>query len=382
MALGLATAPARADRPSGVASQIRCPPTIESPETKPGPRGWPAPGGAARALLRCAAPPLARSVLGPREQEHGVRSSVAVWAGIGGNLAVTVTKFVAAASSGSASILAESFHSLVDTLNQSMMLLGLRLSRKLPDENHQFGHSKDLYFWSLIVATALFSIGGGVSVLEGVERILEPKEIESIGWTYAVIGLCAIFEATSLGIAYDQLRKQHPDLGTWQAIRRSKDPSTFTVACEDSAALVGLAWALLGVMGSHLLGIHELDGVGSILVGLTLAAVAVVLIKESRGLLLGEAADPKIVEGIKHLVESDPAIECCRRPMTMHLGPDDILLNLDLQFRGGHKAEQIETVVDRLEQNIRKEFPAVQRIFLEVEALMHPAGDGQACEAP
>ncbi|MCB0107385.1 MAG: cation transporter [Caldilineaceae bacterium] len=292
---------------------------------------------------------------------------IAVYGAIGANLLVAITKFVAAFFSGSSSMLSEGIHSVVDTGNQLLLLLGIRRARKPSDKQHPFGYGQELYFWSLIVAILLFGLGGGMSVYEGVTHLTHPSALEDPLWNYVVLGLAFLFEGTSFTIAFRELRAERRDESIWQAIRNSKDPTTFVVVFEDSAALLGLVTAFIGVFLSHRLSNPRLDGVASLIIGLLLATVAVLLAYESRGLLLGESFDPEKVEEIRQLVEADEQVVRAGRPLTMHLGPEDVLLNLDVQFRTDLSNRELAATVDRLEKTIRQRYAEVKRIFIEVE---------------
>ncbi|MEZ4616050.1 MAG: cation diffusion facilitator family transporter [Caldilineaceae bacterium] len=292
---------------------------------------------------------------------------IAVYGAIGANLLVAITKFVAAFFSGSSSMLSEGIHSVVDTGNQLLLLLGIRRSRKPPDEKHPFGYGQELYFWSLIVAILLFGLGGGMSAYEGIAHIMHPSPLEDPLWNYVVLGLAVLFEGTSFAIAFRALRAERRDESIWRAIRNSKDPTTFVVVFEDAAAVLGLATAFVGVYLAHRLDNPYIDGIASIVIGLLLATVAVLLAYESRGLLLGESFDAEKVEQIRALVEADPQVVTAGRPLTMHFGPDDVLLNLDVQFQEGLASTELNTAVDRLEKKIRQAHEEVKRIFIEVE---------------
>jgi cation diffusion facilitator family transporter len=298
-------------------------------------------------------------------------------AAVCGNVAVAVTKFVAAFCTGSSAMLSEGIHSLVDTGNGLLLLWGIHRSRRPPDETHPFGHGLELYFWTLIVAILIFAVGGGVSVYEGVLRLLHPTPLEDPTWNYAVLGLATLFEGSAWFLAFKQFLAVKGDAGLWQAVRRSKDPTTFMVLFEDSAALIGLAVAFVGIAFGHLLGTPYLDAAASVIIGLLLAAVAAVLAHETRGLLTGESADPRVVASIRALAEADPAVERVRRPLTMHLGPEQVLLALDVQFRPGLTAPDVEAAVDRLEAAIRARHPKVRHIYLEAEAITARAGRPQ-----
>jgi cation diffusion facilitator family transporter len=296
-------------------------------------------------------------------------SKRAIFAAIGGNLAIATTKFAAAAFSGSSAMLSEGIHSLVDTGNGLLLLLGIRLSQRPADERHPFGHGKELYFWTLIVAILIFAIGGGMSMYEGITHISHPNPLENPLWNYVVLGLAVVFEGYSWSVALREFRAVQRDQKLWQAIHTSKDPTIFTVLFEDSAALLGLGVALVGVYLGHRLRNPYLDGVASIIIGVILAGVAVLLAAETRGLLVGESAATEVVDSIRAVAEGDPAVERTGPPLTMHLGPHEVLLNLEIQFRRGLSAAEVEAAVDRVESAIRSRYPDVIRIFIEAESL-------------
>ena len=296
-------------------------------------------------------------------------SPLAVYAAIAGNLAIAVTKFIAASFTGSSAMLSEGIHSVVDTGNGLLLLLGIRLSKRPPDANHPFGHGKELYFWTLIVAILIFAVGGGMSLYEGISHIQHPSPLTDPTWNYVVLGLAAVFEGAAWTVAYRQFRPGLGGRGLWGAVRASKDPTTFTVLFEDTAALAGLLVAFLGVLLGHTFENPYLDGAASIVIGLILGVVAVLLAIESRGLLVGEAADPETVASIRALASAEPAVERIDPPLTMHLGPRDVLLNLDIQFRRGIDSGEVEAAVDRLEKAIRARHPEIRRIFIEAESL-------------
>ncbi|HEY2292409.1 MAG TPA: cation diffusion facilitator family transporter [Thermoanaerobaculia bacterium] len=292
------------------------------------------------------------------------------------NLAIAATKFVAAGFTGSSAMISEGIHSLVDTGNQLLLLLGLRRSKKPPDATHPFGHGKELYFWSLVVAMLLFGVGGGMSVYEGVTHLLHPHPLEGATWNYVSLGIAFVFEGISWVLAMRQLRPLIRERGVWKALRTSKDPSILILFFEDSAALVGLVFAFLGVFLGHLWNSPAADGVASILIGLLLAGVASLLVHESKGLLLGESADPRVLQGIREIVAGDPAVVRAQCPLTMHLSPDEVLLNLEIDFRPGLPPGQITESINRLEREIRRRHPEVQRIFIEARALGGRGGEG------
>ncbi|HJQ69443.1 MAG TPA: cation diffusion facilitator family transporter [Blastocatellia bacterium] len=296
-------------------------------------------------------------------------SKKAVYAAIAGNLAIAITKFIAAYITGSSAMLSEGIHSVVDTGNGMLLLLGIRLSRKPADPTHPFGHGKELYFWTLIVAILIFAVGGGMSIYEGISHIKHPVMLRDPLWNYLVLGFALFFEGFAWSVAFKEFRKTQGKMSVWKAVRASKDPTTFTVLFEDSAAMLGLLVAFLGIFFGQRLNNPYLDGVAAIIIGLILAVVAVLLAYESKGLLVGEGASRETIENICALAQADPGVERVMPPLTMHFGPQEVLLNLDIKFCPGLSAEEIEASVDRIEAEIRKRHPEIKRIFIEAEAI-------------
>lgn len=304
-------------------------------------------------------------------------SKTAIFAAIAGNVAIAITKLVAAFFTGSSAMLSEGIHSLVDTGNGGLLLLGMRLSQRPADANHPFGHGKELYFWSLVVAILIFALGGGMSVYEGVTHLTHAPQMHDPTWNYLVLGFAFIFEGGSSFFAYKAFRKEQGDQGVFETIRESKDPTTFTVLFEDTAALLGLAVAFLGIFLGHLLHNPYLDGVASIVIGAILAVVAGFLAYESKGLLIGESVDPKILKSIRLIAGHDAAVEEVRKSLTMHFGPQDVLLALDLRFKKQLRAEEIATAIDRIEKEIRAQHPEIKHIFIEAKAMKKPQASGK-----
>lgn len=294
-------------------------------------------------------------------------SQKAIFAAMAANLAIAVTKFIAAELSGSSAMRAEGIHSAVDTGNGLLLLLGIRMSRKPADPNHPFGYGKELYFWTLIVAMWIFAVGGGMSIYEGITHLRRPRPLESVIPSYIVLGASAIFDGFSWRIAYGAFRGVAGRRPIWQAIHVTKDLTIPALLFEDSAALLGLATAFLGITLGYYLNNPYFDGIASILIGALLATVALLLGYESRGLLLGESADPKTISSIRAWVEKDPAVVQVIRVLTMHFGPNEILLNLEVQFKGDLPVGEIASIIDRLERTIREHHPEVRRIFIEAE---------------
>jgi cation diffusion facilitator family transporter len=295
-------------------------------------------------------------------------SKTAIFAAIAGNLAIAATKLGAAYFTGSSAMLSEGIHSVVDTGNGGLLLLGLRMSKKPADANHPFGHGMELYFWSLVVAILIFALGGGVSVYEGVTHMRHPH-LSDPTWNYVVLGFAVVFESFSFFFAYKALRAEMGGQGIIQTIRASKDPTTFTVLFEDTAALLGLLAAFIGIFLGHLLHNPYLDGAASIVIGLILGVVAAFLAYESKGLLIGEGVNPEVLASIRSLARSDEAVEEVRKSLTMHFGPNDVLLALDVRFKNHLKANEIAAAIDRLEKKIRDKHPEIRHIFIEAKSL-------------
>jgi cation diffusion facilitator family transporter len=262
------------------------------------------------------------------------QGKVAVYAALAGNAAVMVSKFIAAMVSGSASLLAESLHSFADTSDSALLLLGEHRSKKPPDDLHPFGHGRELYFWSMVVALMIFMLGGLASIIEGIARIKKPEELGDPKWNYIVLGVAFLFEATTGVIAFRQFRKDmKPGEGWWDAFQTAKDPTVFMVLFEDSAALVGILLAFLGVFLSHVLKAPWIDGAASVAIGLVLAAVGIVLCREVQKLLIGERVDHALIDGLRDLLQKDPAVETVPAIHTMHQGPEDVLAILIVRFK-------------------------------------------------
>ncbi|MBA3601713.1 MAG: cation transporter [Acidobacteria bacterium] len=297
-------------------------------------------------------------------------SKTAIFAAIGGNLAIAIMKFAAAAFTGSSAMLSEGIHSLVDTGNGGLLLLGIHKSKQPADATHPFGYGKELYFWSLIVAVLIFGVGGGISIYEGIVHLIHPSDLEDPTWNYVVLGLAVVFEGIVFVIAFRAFQAlKGEDENIWQAIKSSKDPTTFTVLFEDAAALLGLIVAFAGIFLAHYFNNPYLDGAASILIGVILASVAVFLAYESKGLLVGEGADPETLANIRKLAEASAGVEKVINPLTMYFGPRTILLTVDIEFDKKLSAMEVEEAVDRLEKNIRSQYPDIKHIYIEAGAI-------------
>ncbi len=288
-----------------------------------------------------------------------------VYAALIGNLLVAATKFVAAAVTGSSSMLSEAVHSVVDTGNEGLLLYGYFRSSQPPDETHPLGYGRELYFWSFIVALLLFAIGAGVSIYEGINHIISPHPITDTAVNYIVLALSAIFEGTSWWIALKRFGKLKGRRSYWEAMRESKDPPSFMVLFEDTAALIGIAIAAVGNFAAEMWGIPAIDGVASVLIGIVLAIAAAVLARENKALLIGERASDDVIRSIQSLAISEPSVVGANNVFAVHLAPDQILVALSLEFSDDLRTPQIEAAVMQLEERIRESHPEVISVFIK-----------------
>lgn len=294
----------------------------------------------------------------------------AVYGAIVSNLLIAILKYIVAFISHSSAMLAEAIHSTADTGNELFLLLGLHRSQKPADDKHPFGHGRELYFWSLIVAMMLFSSGASMAIYEGITNLGHPKEMQNPFWNYAVLGFSFVAEGISWSIAFRKLLEdKQPQESFWSSLQGSKDPSKFIVFGEDTAALAGLLVAFLGVFLGQILHSYYPDVIASILIGIILAIVAAFLTYESKSLLIGETADTEVIKHVRALVEEHPAVEKVRRPLTVHLSPDNVFLALDVQFKPNIQAAELVKVIDELEKKIHQAESEVGQIFIEIERL-------------
>ena len=283
-----------------------------------------------------------------------------VLAALFGNLAIFIIKLAAAMISGSSAMLAEAFHSLSDTLNQVLLLIGLKLSARPPDERHPFGYGAEQYFWSLIVAMALFGIAGGLSVYEGLKRLTDPHEIEGLGMVYGTLAVSFVFESFTLFVAYREVRHyQHRNKfsSMREAVMASKDPVTTTVLFEDSLALTGLAIAFVAILGVDRLGVAWLDGLASLLIGLLLMFFSLFLARKVKGLLIGEAARPEKVAALKEAITAIEQVDKIEELRTMHLSPDLVLVNLEVVYIDGLDTESVARAAKFVDRTVTSIFP-------------------------
>ena len=295
------------------------------------------------------------------------QSRISIYAALAGNLATAAIKFVAAFLSGSSAMLSEAIHSLVDTGNEGLLLLGMRMSRKPPDIEHPYGHGREIYFWSFIVALAIFAVGGGLSLYEGLRHLAKPAPLEDPFWNYVVLACAFVFESTSWVFGWKVFRKVKGDFGILGAIHRSKDPATFIVVFEDTGALVGLVIAFCGVFFGHLLNNVYLDGIASLLIGLMLGLMSVFLAYETKGLLIGEGFDRETLRRLREMIAQDEGVEHINRVLTLFFGPDDVMLTVEVKFRDELSPRGVRSAVARNTQKSKTTPPKNKRAFFPPE---------------
>ncbi|OTG64483.1 cation transporter [Acinetobacter sp. ANC 3903] len=292
-------------------------------------------------------------------------NKIVVYAALAGNLAIALVKFVAAYITNSSAMLSEAIHSVVDTLNEILLLYGMKKSQQPANYKHPFGYGRELYFWAFIVALMVFALGAIVSIYQGIQHVLHPEEMLNPSINYIVLVIAIVCEGTSWFVALKAFRKVKGKQGYFEAFRRSKDPTTFTVLFEDTAALCGLLIALIGIYLAHALNIPELDGVASILIGIVLAVSAILLARETKGLLLGETADPKLRNDILLIAQQDEAVQSANGVLTEQMGAHQVLASLSLEFEDNLSSDDIEACVNRIEAKIKQIHPEIVALFIK-----------------
>ena len=297
----------------------------------------------------------------------GHQNKRVIYAALAGNSVIAITKIAAASYTGSSAMLSESIHSIVDTGNQALLLYGMRRAGRPADELHPFGYGREIYFWAFVVAILIFAVGAGVSVYEGIHKVQHPTAIRHVGINYIVLSIAMVFEGGAWWIAFRAFDSTRGKRSLLAAVLDSKDPSIFTVLLEDTAAMLGLLIAFVGIALGQALGIPELDGCASIAIGCILAGAAMLLARETKGLLIGEGADPAVIEEIKRVLGTQSAIERVNEILSMHQGPDDILVNVSVEFRDGLEIGAIERHTSAIEREIKARIPGARRVFIEAQ---------------
>ena len=294
--------------------------------------------------------------------EHSSRT--AVIAALIGNLLIAVTKGIAAAVSGSSAMLSEAVHSVVDSGNEILLLYGQHRAAKSPDRLHPLGYGREIYFWSFVVALLIFAFGAGISIYEGVKHIQRPEPMTKPLVNYAVYAASAVFEGISWYFGWSAFQRGRGDKALFAAIHASKDPPSFMVLFEDSAALVGLVIAAIATALSTHFDAPWIDGAGSICIGLVLAIIAVLLARESKALLIGERAEPELSEAIRDAAEREPGVLGVEGILTSQLGPDQVIATVGLEFDDKLRTPDIERIIGHLESELRKNHPELFRVFV------------------
>ena len=295
-------------------------------------------------------------------------SKAVVYAAFAGNALIAVTKFAAAGVTGSSAMLAEAVHSAVDTGNQSLLLIGMHRAKRPADARHPFGYGAEIYFWAFVVAVLIFGVGAGVSIYEGVSKLSSPHPVKDVYINYIVLGFAFVFEAGAWWLAWKGFAASKGELGTLTAIVRSKDPTIFTVLLEDTAAMLGIIVAFIGILLADLTGLLWLDAAASILIGLILATVAAFLAYETKGLLIGEAAAPSVVRDLRRIVSGTEGVIAINELRTVHFGPADILVAISVDFADAMSSRQVEKAVTAIEAAIKQGHPNVTRVFVEAQS--------------
>lgn len=299
-------------------------------------------------------------------------STKAVFGAILANVLIAISKFIAAFFTGSSAMVSEGIHSLVDSMNGLLLLFGIKRSKKSPDESHPFGYGLELYFWSFVVAILVFALGGGIALYEGVHHLLQPKELTNASpiWNFAVLGIAILVEGSSLIYALKEFKRSSKGKGFIQSLRESKDAATFSVIIEETAAIIGLFIALLGVTLVLITGNVLFDALASIAIGLLLGGVAIFMALECKSLIVGESAQKIDIDDVEVLLRSKDYIKNYRRPKTLHFGPESILLAVDIDFSNQLSVLDIEKYTVELENNIKTINPHFDRIYIESKAII------------
>jgi cation diffusion facilitator family transporter len=291
-------------------------------------------------------------------------SRTAIIAALIGNLLIAITKGIAALFTGSSAMTSEAVHSLVDTGNEILLLYGQHRAAKPPDEEHPFGYGRELYFWCFVVALLIFAVGAGVSVYEGIIHIRHPEPIEQVWINFVVLGLAFVFESVSWWFGWKTFARVRESRPIWATVVASKDPTSFIVLFEDSAALIGIVIAAIATFLSWKLGLPWIDGTGSILIGVVLAMVSVLLARESKELLIGERASPRLTGDLRKTVEADPCVLAVVDITTTQMAPDQVIAALSVEIDQSLKVPQVERLIRRIEKGMHARFPQLFRVFI------------------
>ena len=294
-----------------------------------------------------------------------MRSRLFLYVALAADIGIVIIKFIAAGVTGSSAMISEGIHSIIDSINQLLLLLGIKRSRKRADSKRPFGYGRELYFWSFVVSLLLFSVGGCISFYQGILRLKNPSISEDQTWNYIVLAISFLFTAITAGVTLKKFNKHRGALGFYQAVKQSKDPSIFIVLISDLTDLLGLVIAFLGVYLAHIFHNHYYDGAASMIIGVFLIAVSLLLVKESKSLLMGESISKKTMRQIIALAKADPSVIKIKRHFSIYMSPEEIILQLIAVFKQDLTTEQITDAIKRISDSIQKEFPRIKQIFIE-----------------
>jgi cation diffusion facilitator family transporter len=296
-----------------------------------------------------------------------IKQNIVLYGALAANLGIAAAKFVAAAITGSSSMLTEGVHSLVDSGNQVLLLYGQKRAARPPDRYHPFGYGRELYFWAFVVAILIFAVGAGVSIYEGIAHIREPEPLRNPTINYVVLAFAFMLEGAAWTIAVKEFNTKRDSEGWWTSVRRSKDPAGFIVLFEDSAAMLGLGIATVGVWASHHYGDPRIDGMASVLIGAVLAGVALLLAREAKGLIIGEAADPRLIDSIRQAIERRPEITAVNHIRTIHTAPESVFVAISADFRDDLPMGVAERLIEAMEADLKAISSVVSSVYIRPE---------------
>jgi cation diffusion facilitator family transporter len=294
-----------------------------------------------------------------------MKSKLFIYISLVVDISIAVSKFTAAAFTGSSSMVSEGVHSVIDAISQLLLIWGIRTSKKKADSSRPFGYGKELYFWSFIVSLVIFILGGCISFYEGLGRVRRPASFGNPNWNYAILGVAFLFTSVSMFFAFKAFNKQRRNDSFWKEVLESKDPSTFIVLLGDVGDMIGLTIAFLGVFLGRLYHNPYYDGVASMAIGVVMVSISGLLVSESKSLLMGETIARKTIRKIIKIAHNDPAILKIKKHFSMYMGPEEILIQLNAVFKEDLTTVQITDAIDRLTKLIKTEFPRIKQIFVE-----------------
>lgn len=294
-----------------------------------------------------------------------MKSKTFLYISLAVDLLIAVSKFVAAAFTGSSSMISEGIHSVIDAISQLLLIWGIKNSRRKADISRPFGYGKELYFWSFIVSLMIFVLGGCLSVYQGILRVEHPVLEGNEAWDYSVLAIAFVFTAISLYSALKEFNRQRGRVSFWKAVRQTKDPSTIIVLLGDVGDILGLVTAFTGVFLGHLFHNPYYDGGASIVIGVILIGISGVLVRESKSLLLGEATSRKTLRKVIALAQADEAVIKVKKHLSTYMGPEEVLLQLNTVFKDNLTTRQITDAIERITKSIQHDFPRIKQIFIE-----------------